>query len=74
MNFSKEYHNWTLNDREHLNVAYIEAEGSTLEELLESATIFIETWHGGEGPQYTAGDLHSKDYTKLEEELINFLS
>ena len=61
-------------DYEHLNISYIEAEGETLEELLETATIFTTNWHGGEGPQWSAGDLHIRDYEALEGEFKAFLS
>jgi hypothetical protein len=72
--FSRTYRNWVISDAEHLNIREVESEGSTLEELLENARIYVETWHGGEGPDYSAGDLPTRDYRMLEEEFKSFLS
>ena len=71
--FSREYKNWPLYNQEHLNIACIESEGSTVEELLDNAIIYIETWHGNEGPRYDAGNLSSIDLRLLTEEFSVFL-
>ena len=71
--FNRTYRNWVISDSEHLNITEIESEGSTVEELLENAKVYIETWHGGEGPNWDVGDLPTRDYRALEEEFKAFL-
>jgi poly-beta-hydroxyalkanoate depolymerase len=74
MNFNRTYPNWALSGGyEHLNITEVQSHGETVEELIDNAEIYIQTWHGGEGPSWSAGDLPTKDYVALEEEFQSFL-
>jgi hypothetical protein len=74
MKFNRTYANWPLHDREHLNITEVETEGKDLEDFLANARIYIETWHGGEGPDYSIEDLHPKDYEALVMEFTEHLN
>ena len=75
MNFNRTYTNWSLSSGyEHLNITEIQSEGNTLQELLDNAQIYIQTWHGGEGPNWSVGELPTRDYVGLEEEFKSFLT
>lgn len=66
---NRTYSNWVISGHEHLNITEIESSGTTLQELLKNATIYIQTWHGGEGPSWSISDLPETDYKTLKSEL-----
>jgi hypothetical protein len=62
-----------MHNKEHLNIREVETHGKDLKDFLANAMIYIETWHGGEGPDYSVDDLSSKDYDMLVKEFTEYL-
>jgi hypothetical protein len=74
MTFSKHFANWPLDGREHLNISHIETSGKDLDDFLANAQVSLETWHGGEGPDWDLGDLPDADYKQVEKLFAEFLA
>lgn len=72
--FYLEPKNWTLSGNDHLQLTRIESQGQDLDDLLCNAEISLETWHGNEGPNWTLGDLSTKDYAEIERLFAEFLA
>ena len=72
--FSREFKDWTLKDREHLTITLIESKGKDLDDLLCNGTVFLEDWHGNEGPQISIGDLPSYQYDAVVDMFAEFLA
>lgn len=66
MKITLEFNNWTLQPDNTLMLTAVEAEGTTLAELLDDATAFIETWHGESYRQVDIGELSQSDYEEVE--------
>lgn len=67
MVFTKEFKYWTMADDDRYNIDYIESKGTTLEELLDNAVIYITDWYGNQAREtWTLYDLHQGDYIEVE--------
>lgn len=72
--FSRSFKNWTCDDNETIQVTHIEAEGDTLDQLLHTAQVSFEDWHGNctrEG--WTVDDMSQTDFVHLEGIFERFL-
>ncbi len=76
MFFSREY-NITFDSSPGpvtLHLKYVESSGQDLDDLLSNCMVSLETDHGGEGPDWSLGDLPDPLYRIIERDLTEALA
>lgn len=71
--FCKEYSNFTLDGDDHLNLTMVESKGEDINDLMANALIYLEDWHGNEGPEWDLGSLSNNDQELIRQDIMDFL-
>jgi hypothetical protein len=73
--YGRSFSDWTLSNDDRIHITYIDAKGSTVEELLDDAAISFEDWHGN--PilfNWCADDLSGTDFDQVKKLFEDFLN
>lgn len=73
MSFSKEYQYCPLDGNEHLNLTLVESQGRDLDEMLDNVMIYLEDWHGNQGPDWDFGSLPQSLQDMVTEDIMEYL-
>ncbi len=71
--FNKYFTNWPLTGYETLNLTFVETYGHTIDDFINNATVYLEDWHGNQGPDWNLADLPRQDYDAVEQMFLNYL-